>query len=143
MGRTRKMRGRRTHGRGKKAGRGAGKRGGRGQAGLHKHKFKKMLIEDPDHFGSHGFTRHAATKVERTLNVRELQAALPSLEEAGHAKKVKKAYEVDLEAAGYTKLLGGGQVTAALVVHVPSATARAVEKISKGGGQVLTSTEEE
>ena len=41
----------RTHGRGKKSGRGAGIHGGRGNAGLHKHKFMHMLKYDPDHFG--------------------------------------------------------------------------------------------
>src|SRR5438477_64347 len=59
VSRTRKLRGSRTHGRGKKHGRGAGGRGGTGNAGLHKHKFKSMIKYDPEHFGRHGFTRHA------------------------------------------------------------------------------------
>src|SRR6266571_3554388 len=51
VSRTRKLRGSRTHGRGKKHGRGAGGRGGTGMAGLHKHKFKWMIKYDPEHFG--------------------------------------------------------------------------------------------
>jgi len=59
VSRTRKLRGSRTHGRGKKHGRGAGGRGGTGNAGLHKHKFKWMIKYDPEHFGPRGFFRHA------------------------------------------------------------------------------------
>ncbi len=63
--RTQKFRGRcRTHGRGKKSGRGKGKRGGTGNAGLHKHKIMYMLKYMPDHFGRHGFVRHAASMPE-------------------------------------------------------------------------------
>lgn len=45
--RTNKFRGRRTHGRGKKSGRGAGKMGGHGNAGLLKHKFMWVLKTIP------------------------------------------------------------------------------------------------
>ena len=55
VSKTQKFRGSRTHGRGKKAGRGAGKHGGHGNAGLHKHKYIHMLKFDPMHFGRHGF----------------------------------------------------------------------------------------
>jgi large subunit ribosomal protein L15 len=144
MGRTKKMRGKRTHGRGRKAGRGAGMRGGRGQAGLHKHKFKKMIKEDPDHFGSRGFTRHAATRPpERTLNLRELEVVLPQLAEAGHAKKKGKGFEVDLTEAGYSKLLGRGQVRTALWIRVGAASTRAKERVSNAGGEILITDEEE
>src|SRR2546426_9470164 len=59
VSRTRKLRGSRTHGRGKKHGRGAGGRGGTGMAGLHKNKFKWMIKYDPEHFGPRGVFRHA------------------------------------------------------------------------------------
>ena len=43
VSKTDKYRGSRTHGRGKKAGRGAGKRGGKGNAGLLKHKYISII----------------------------------------------------------------------------------------------------
>src|SRR5579863_5239277 len=81
--RTKKFRGLRTHGRGIKAGRGAGKQGGRGNAGLHKYKFKSMLIYAPDHFGRHGFKRPPEIVHEpTTVNVGELADLLPLLKAA-------------------------------------------------------------
>jgi large subunit ribosomal protein L15 len=55
---TKKFRGSRTHGRGKKAGRGAGLRGGRGNAGLLKHRYMYMIKNMPNHFGKQGFKRY-------------------------------------------------------------------------------------
>ena len=57
VSKTSKYRGGRTHGRGRKAGRGAGLRGGRGNAGLHKHKWISTVKYSPEHFGRRGFKR--------------------------------------------------------------------------------------
>ena len=86
--RTRKFRGLRTHGRGIKAGRGAGKQGGRGNAGLHKYKFKSMLIYAPDHFGRHGFKRppEIVDRPTTVENVGELVNLLPLLKAANAVK---------------------------------------------------------
>ncbi|MEE9593436.1 MAG: uL15 family ribosomal protein [Thermoplasmata archaeon] len=144
MGRTRKMRGKRTHGRGQKAGRGKGKRGGSGQAGLLKHKWKWVVKYDPDHFGQYGFKRHAATPpARRAINLEALEHALDGFVERGVAKKEGKGYRVDLSAAGYAKLLGRGSVGVPLTVVVPTATAKAVEKVEAAGGQVVPDVEEE
>src|SRR5579863_1335734 len=87
--RTRKFRGLRTHGRGIKAGRGAGKQGGRGNAGLHRYKFKSMLIYAPDHFGRHGFHRPRGSQPSWTaVNVGDLPSIVPLLKAAG-------AYRID------------------------------------------------
>jgi len=102
--RTRKLRGSRTHGRGKKHGRGAGGRGGTGMAGLHKHKFKWMIKYAPDHFGRHGFTRHAQVRETMSINLEDLQRRLAEFESAGHAKADKSRIDVDLTAAGIDKL---------------------------------------
>ena len=62
-----------THGRGKKAGRGAGLRGGRGNAGLLKHRFMYMTKYMPDHFGRHGFKRpQGIIKKDIIINVGDL-----------------------------------------------------------------------
>ncbi len=135
--RTKKMRGSRTHGRGKKHGRGAGGRGGHGNAGLHKHKFKSMIKYDPMHFGRHGFTRHAQMHETAAINLEQLVARVPELEAQGHAKKAGAGFEVDLTAAGIDKLLGGGRVGAALTIKVASASEQARAKVEEAGGKVL------
>jgi large subunit ribosomal protein L15 len=114
-----------THGRGKKAGRGAGLRGGRGNAGLGKHRIMHMLKYDPNHFGRYGFKRHAATKEKiTTINVGQLEEIYPN----------KKS--IDLTKEGYTKLLGGGKVNTTITIKVASASEKAIEKIAAQGGEV-------
>ena len=131
------MRGSRTHGRGKKHGRGAGGRGGTGNAGLHKHKFKWMIKYDPEHFGRHGFTRHAMKHEVSVINLDELAARLTDLETQGHAKHAGAGVEVDLTAAGIDKLLGGGRVSSAFKITVAAASEQARAKVQEAGGQVI------
>jgi len=129
--RTRKFRGLRTHGRGIKAGRGAGKQGGRGNAGLHKYKFKSMLIYAPDHFGRHGFVRpDAVTERPTSLNVGELDAFVPVLEAAGALAKDGDALVADLAKAGVDRLLGGGRTARPWKVKVGYASRHAREKVT-------------
>ena len=137
VSRTRKMRGSRTHGRGKKHGRGAGGRGGTGNAGLHKHKFKWMVKYDPDHFGRHGFTRHAQIRVTSTINLEDLARRLADLEGQGHAKRAGDKVEVDLTRAGIDKLLGRGRVSGSWQITVSQASESAVAKVAEAGGKVV------
>jgi len=102
-GKAKKMRGNHTHGRGKKAGRGAGLAGGRGRAGANKHRFLMLQILGGKHehmaakrWGRIGFkyrSRDGNPKPE-TVNVGDLALRFP-----GQA-------EVDLKAQGIGKLLG-------------------------------------
>ena len=129
--RTRKFRGLRTHGRGIKAGRGAGKQGGRGNAGLHKYKFKSMLIYAPDHFGRHGFKRPPEiVATPRAANVGDLPALLPVLEAAHAVRRDGTTVEVDLAKIGVDRLLGAGAVDGTWKVYVPHATRHAREKVT-------------
>ena len=129
--RTRKFRGLRTHGRGIKAGRGAGKQGGRGNAGLHKYKFKSMLIYAPDHFGRHGFQRPPEiVRRPTSLNVGELDSFLPVLEAAGALSRDGEAFVADLTKAGVDRLLGKGRSLRSWKVIVAHATEHAREKVS-------------
>ena len=138
--RTKKLRGSRTHGRGKKHGRGAGCRGGTGMAGLHKHKFKWMLIYAPDHFGRHGFVRHHdAEPVVTAIDLEALEQRLPNLLQLGHAKEAGGATEGDLGVVGVTKLLGSGRVSRPLRITVATATEGAVQKVAAAGGEVRVS----
>lgn len=131
--RHRKYRGWRTHGRGKKAGRGKGKRGGTGMAGLHKHKWIWTLKYDPDHFGRHGFKRpQKMLGALVTINVNELEQ-LPAGE---HVKVGKDHTVIDLVGLGIDKLLGGGSTKTKYEITVDRASASAVEKIQAAGGKV-------
>ena len=128
--RTRKFRGLRTHGRGIKAGRGAGKQGGRGNAGLHKYKFKSMLIYAPDHFGRHGFKRPPGTTHEpAALNVGELESFVPLLRAAGALTLEGETFVADLAKAGVERLLGGGKPLRPWKVYVAHASEHARTKV--------------
>ncbi|MDD4307234.1 MAG: uL15 family ribosomal protein [Thermoplasmata archaeon] len=134
---TEKYRGRRTHGRGKKGGRGAGLRGGKGNAGLHKHKYLYTVKYDPFHFGRYGFKRHASLEDEKvTINVGNIQSELPTYLENGMAKKSDKGILIDLTQSEYNKLLGGGSIKTPVTIRVHEATAMAKQKVEAAGGKV-------
>ncbi len=129
--RTRKFRGSRTHGRGIKAGRGAGKQGGRGNAGLHKYKFKSMLIYAPDHFGRKGFKRPPeAQRFPVAVNVGELEGLVPFLRERGVLWEEGGTFVADLTRAGVERLLGGGRTLHPWKVYVAHASGHAREKVT-------------
>jgi len=120
-----------THGRGKKAGRGAGLKGGKGNAGGLKHRFTWMMKQDPNHFGRHGFKRHASiSNKPNVINVGVLEEKFPNTS------------EINLTEQGFGKLLGGGTVTTGLTITVSEASSKAVEKIEAQGGKVIIEDEE-
>jgi large subunit ribosomal protein L15 len=136
--RTERFRGGRTHGRGKKAGRGAGKRGGRGNAGLHKHKFSYLLKYMRDHYGRHGFKRAPnLAKADITINLSELNQHKDNLVSEGLATKKGDVIELDLSALGVNKLLGTGNVSVKYEIKVQKASQKAVEKVESAGGKVI------
>ncbi|NLL94856.1 MAG: 50S ribosomal protein L15 [Thermoplasmatales archaeon] len=134
--RTRKLRGSRTHGRGKKAGRGAGLRGGRGNAGHSKSK-KLRTIKYGIPMGRHGFKRPQSVVADNiTINVGELCQKIQVFVDMEFATEKGGAYSVDLTKAGIDKLLGGGDVSLKMDVTVSQASAVAMEKIQAAGGAV-------
>lgn len=132
-GRAKKFRGNHTHGRGKKAGRGAGLKGGRGRAGANKHRFLMLQILGGKHehlaakrWGRVGFkfrSRNGNPKPE-AVNVGDLAVRFP-----GQA-------EIDLGAAGIGKLLGSGSIAHKVSVKVDHASEGAIAKVKAAGGQV-------
>ena len=131
VSRTDKFRGSRTHGRGKKSGRGAGKHGGTGNAGLHKHKAQHMLKYMPDHFGRHGFKRPPEIVARpRSVNVGELDGLLPILRAAQAVTEEGGALVADLSKLGIDRLLGAGVTERPWKVVVPHATKHAREKVT-------------
>lgn len=141
--RTKKFRGYRTHGRGKKSGRGAGIIGGHGQAGLGKTGKIGMLKYDRDHYGRHGFKRpQCMVQANRTINVGELSEQIERFVSMGFAKKEGETYTVDLSQAGIDKLLGNGSIDIAVNVTVAEASEKAREKISGAGGSIAEAAAE-
>ncbi|OPY31449.1 MAG: 50S ribosomal protein L15P [Methanomassiliicoccales archaeon PtaU1.Bin124] len=138
VSRTDKFRGSRTHGRGKKSGRGGGKHGGIGNAGLHKHKAMLMLKYMPDHFGRHGFKRpQKVVSAKITMNVSDLEEQLEMMLKNGFAVKEGKTLKVDLTKMGVDKLLGSGQIGTAMEISVAEFTATAKQKVEESGGHIL------
>lgn len=138
VGKTRKFRGGRTHGRGKKAGRGAGLRGGRGNAGLHKHKWMTTVKYSPMHFGRHGFKRPQSVVADKiTINLSDLEQSLPTLAKDGLAAEKDGKWTVDLTKLGIDKLLGSGRIGTPVSVRVAEASAKAKEKLEGAGGKLL------
>ena len=136
--RTKKFRGYRTHGRGKKSGRGAGIIGGHGQAGLGKTGKIGMLKYDRDHFGRHGFKRpQCMVEANRTLNVGELGEQVERFVSMGFASKEGDVYNVNLTEAGIDKLLGSGNIDIKVNVTVADASEKARFKIEAVGGSVV------
>jgi len=136
--RTKKFRGSRTHGRGKKAGRGAGLRGGRGNAGLHKHKVMAMLKFDPDHFGRHGFKRpQEVVSAKITMNVGDVQESIDKLLADGYAVKKGDKVIVNLSDMGVDKLLGFGDVVQKMEIVVSQTSEKAKQKVESAGGAIV------
>jgi large subunit ribosomal protein L15 len=131
------------YGRGKKAGRGKGKRGGKGMAGLGKHRWIWMVKYMPDHYGVHGFVRHAQKSETKAINVGDLDRNYNKLIEAQMAQIKEDRVMVDLEKLGYGTLLGGGQVGRPFSIKVGRATEKAIEKIKSAGGEVETNGDKE
>jgi large subunit ribosomal protein L15 len=135
--RTKKFIGYRTHGRGKKSGRGAGIIGGHGMAGYGKTGKIGMLKEDRNYFGRHGFKRPQCTvEANRTINVGELSEKIDTFVSMGFATKEGDAYKLDLTEAGIDKLLGNGNIDVAINVTVDSVSEKAREKIEAAGGSI-------
>ena len=135
--RTKKLRGSRTHGRGKKAGRGAGIIGGHGNAGLGKHEKLRMLKFNRDHFGRRGFKRpQCMVAANRIINIKEMLEQLDNYVKLGYAVKDSSSYTVNLTDAGIDKLLGTGDIDIAVNITVSQISAQARSKIEASGGSI-------
>ena len=121
-----KQRGHRTHGWGSpKKHRGKGSHGGKGFAGSKKHKKTYMLKYARDHIGKHGFTSKSGKRL-KTINLRD------AVKLAGNGRKL------DLTALGYDKLLGTGEIKAALEIKVDYFSAGAREKVEAAKGKIIS-----
>ncbi|MEA2038187.1 MAG: uL15 family ribosomal protein [Nanoarchaeota archaeon] len=127
-----------THGWGsKKKHRGAGSRGGKGMAGSGKRADQKKTLfwKDTKYFGKHGF-KVKGVKV-KGININYIEEKLEKLLKKNMISKEGAVYVIDLGKMGYGKLLGTGKVINKFKINVKYASASAIDKIKKAGGEVI------
>ena len=136
---TRKLRGGRHMGWGQVGQhRASGHKGGLGVTGFQKHHYSSLLKDEPDHYGHESSKPPHPNITKKWTSVRDLDDLFTKFGKEEGGKKV-----VDLESAGYEKLLGGGKITNAYSVKVGNFTASAEEKLKAVGGEIFQSTTEE
>lgn len=111
----------------------SGHRGGKGMSGSGKRAdHKKTLItkiHGHGYFGKKGVTsRGAKKKGIDTINLKTIQSNLESF-----GKKTSKGWEIDLSKC---KILGEGEIKDKIFVKAKEASASAVEKVKKAGGEI-------
>lgn len=142
-----KYRASQTHGGGaKKKRRGSGNRGGKGRAGTGKRADvnKPCVWSDEYYMGRHGFKMQGVKELITATNIGDVNDNTESLKRNGFAEEKSGVYVVDLEKAGFNKLLGSGIASKKLMIKVKYASENAIEKVKKAGGDlILTGTKKE
>ncbi len=115
--------------------RSSGHKGGLGVTGMMKHHYSTLLKDDPDHYG-HDSTKPPHPNITtKWASVRDLDDLFSKFgkEEGEGGRKI-----IDLQSAGFEKLLGGGKLTNAYSVKIQKFTSSAEEKLKAVGGEVLS-----
>lgn len=138
-----RQRGSHTHGGGAmKKRRGAGHRGGRGAAGSGKRGDAKKPSIWKKRAGKYGFTSHSRA-VKSPVTIAHLELHKKTLLAEGYLQELNGIWTINLETAGYNKLLATGKAVSKWSITTPCATDGAIEKIKNAGGTVtLTQTSE-
>jgi large subunit ribosomal protein L15 len=137
-----RQRGSKTHGCGSmKKRRGAGHRGGRGAAGSGKRGDckKPSIWKNKKYFGVHGFASHVQRALAKPVNLTYIEGRIETLVKEGLAKKNNDTYILNLQDLGFQKLLSKGTITKKYDINCDFATAKAIEKVKKNGGNVTLS----
>jgi large subunit ribosomal protein L15 len=137
-------RGSKTHGCGSmKKRRGAGNRGGRGLAGSGKragHKVQQIWKRfGTGYLGKSGFKVQFTKRNIKEINLNHLELKLDMFMKKGFAKQDGDFVTVDLEKAGYNKLLGSGIIKNKFKIKVKYFSKKAKEKLDKIGGEIVSS----
>ncbi len=141
-----------THGGGaRKKRKGSGHRGGKGMSGSGKRADQKktlvIKLYGHEYFGKQGITSRGTKRDTRQrINLQQIEN---NLEKYGHqgrtpkdfdkkslqgAKQGKDGWEIEL---GKYKILGNGEVKNKLIITAMEASASAVEKVKKAGGEII------
>lgn len=135
-----RFRGSRSHKRGfKKKARGSGHRGGFGMAGTGKRGDQKktmvLNLYGNDYFGKDQTLRRGKVLPRpKEINLDTILKNIDSFVKQGKAKDAKGSYEIDL--FGY-KILANGDVKTKLFIRASSASASAIEKVKRAGGEIF------
>ena len=121
----RKFRGSRTQGYGRIGQhRDSGSKGNR-KVGRHKHLWSKVVTQNPNYFGKHGFhSPQAKNRIESPINLLKLD-------------QLATGAEINLTELGYTKLLGTGKITKKLTITIAAASKSAQTKVEAAGGKLI------
>ena len=145
---TRKMRGRRTHGYGRVGQhRKTGQRAGRGKTTQWKKskksyylKQKELGFPDPDwNIGKKGFKRpQDITRIYHvnTINIKDLDQKIDNFVLDNKAKKSGNSYSINLNEMNIQKVLGRGRINKVINITVNKASQKAIEKIETAGGKI-------
>jgi len=124
----------RTHGHSAKLNKGSGSRGGKGMAGSGKRGDQKktlvIKLYGNKYFGKQGITsKKTAKKKVKIINLREIEEKF-------------QAGEKEINLSGY-KILGEGEIKGKFIIKARAASASAIEKIKKAGGDIIIRVEKE
>lgn len=114
--------------------RASGHKGGLGITGMKKHHRSTMIKEDPNHYGHEPPAVPHPNIIKRWAGIRDLDDLFVQFGKEENGKKM-----IDLESAGYDKLLGGGVITNSYSVKIKKFTGLAEEKVKAAGGEILQS----
>ena len=118
--------------------RASGHKGGLGVTGFQKHHYSSLLKDEPDHYGHESTSPPHPNITRKWASVRDLDDLFTKFGKEEDGKKI-----VDLESAGYDKLLGGGNISNAYSVKIENFTASAEEKLKAVGGEIVQSSTDE
>ena len=118
--------------------RASGHKGGLGVTGFQKHHYSSLLKDEPDHYGHESTSPPHPNITKKWASGRDLDDLFTKFGKEEGGKKI-----VDLESAGYDKLLGGGNISNAYSVKIENFTASAEEKLKAVGGEIAQSSTDE
>ena len=118
--------------------RASGHKGGLGVTGFQKHHYSSLLKDEPDHYRHESTSPPHPNITRKWASVRDLDDLFTKFGKEEGGKKI-----VDLESAGYDKLLGGGNISNAYSVKIENFTASAEEKLKAVGGEIVQSSTDE
>ncbi|MFX1518932.1 MAG: uL15 family ribosomal protein [Promethearchaeota archaeon] len=142
---TRKYRGSRVHGFGRVGQhKKAGMRGGKGWAGKNKHLKSGLTKAERATIGTYGFKRPSKLlKRDRSINVSELDELIETLSEDTEGVEFSdQKTEIDATQLGYSKVLGGGNISRMIIIKAASFSQKAIDKIEATGGKAVFIAEE-
>ena len=120
--------------------RGCGQKGGSGNAGTGKKGNCKLPrsgeVWAKQTLGKFGFIHHGPVLNDITINLRDLEDTLPTFIANKFATESAGTVTIDLEKAGFTKVLSTGKVNHKWKINVQHASPGAIEKVKVAGGEL-------